>query len=84
MIATESTLSRLLLGIEPMVLVEIYPLRCTKSAPLASRESLLYTRDIESIDGSASVINKSGDSEWSDHTISFKCRLRKSPNDILP
>jgi hypothetical protein len=58
MIATESTLSRLLLGIEPMFLVEIYPLRRTKSTPLASRESLLNVRYIVSIDDSASGINQ--------------------------
>jgi hypothetical protein len=58
MIATESTLSRLLLGIEPMFLIEIYPLRCTKSAPLVSREDLLHVRDVESIDDSASGINR--------------------------
>jgi hypothetical protein len=50
MIATESTLSRVLLGMEPMFLVEIYPLRCTKSPPLAGRKNLLCVRDIEIID----------------------------------
>jgi hypothetical protein len=41
MIATVSTLSRLLLGIEPMFLVVIYPLMCAKLPLLASRSSLL-------------------------------------------
>jgi hypothetical protein len=50
MIATESTLSRVLLGMEPMFLVEIYPLRCTESPLLDRRDSLLYARDIEMID----------------------------------
>jgi len=38
-----------LLGIEPMFLSEIYLLGCAKSPPVASRDSLLYGRDIESI-----------------------------------
>jgi hypothetical protein len=41
-----------------MFLMEMYPLRCTKSVPIASREILLCVRDIESIDGSASGINR--------------------------
>jgi hypothetical protein len=81
MIATESTLRRLLLGMEPMFLVELYPFRCTKSPPLASRNSLLYGRDIESIDDPASGINRV---IWivdgSDHTI---CSPEISPTTCL-
>jgi hypothetical protein len=76
MIATESTLSRVLLGMEPMFLVEIYPLRCTEPPPLASRKSLLYGRDIESIDVSASGMDRVTLMEQSHHL------LRKSPNDL--
>jgi hypothetical protein len=70
-----------LLGMEPMFLVELYPFRCTKSPPLASRNSLLYGRDIESIDDPASGINRV---IWivdgSDHTI---CSPEISPTTCL-
>jgi len=58
MIATESTLSRLLLGMEPMFLIEMYPFWCNKSPPLAGRKILIYVRDIESIDHAVNGITR--------------------------
>lgn len=82
MIATESTFSRLLLGIEPMFLVEIYPLCCTRLQPLASRKGLVHVRDIESINDTK--WNKPGDTDGAiTPSLSNACRLRKSPNDML-
>lgn len=70
MMATESTLSLLLLGIEPMFLMVIYTLWCIKSPPLARRRILVDVRDTGSMYDTTNVI-KSGymDCVWSDNTI---------------
>lgn len=80
MMATESTLSLLLLGIEPMFLMVIYTLWCIKSPPLARRRILVDVRDTGSMYDTTSVINRV---TWIVYGVTTPSSLRKSPNSNI-